>query len=978
MNYIQKITFFCLITLSTVYNGFGQKLPPFLNPQAERWADSVLQTMKPDERISQLIMVAAWSNKDSTHIKEIRKLISDWGIGGVCFFQGGPMRQANLTNNYQKLSKIPLMVGIDGEWGLAMRLDSTIRFPRQMTLSAIKDQQLIYDMAQEIARECKIMGIHVNFAPDADINNNPSNPIIGSRSFGDDREDVYLKSLLYMNGLQDNHILATGKHFPGHGNADSDSHLTLPLINQPISEMDSIELYPFKKLINEGLGSMMVAHLSVPALDSIPNNPSTLSKEIVTGLLKNKLGFQGLIFTDALNMKGVSALYKPGIVDKLAFMSGNDVLLYCEDVRKAVQQIHLAVENCEIKQEEIDVRAKKVLMAKYWTGLNNYSPIDTSNLLSRLNSNNGQFLQRSLFEKAITVLKNQDSILPLQRKDTLRIAVVSIGEKKDNAFQAQLKMYGKVDVFAEEKDAPLSVLMALYSFLSNYDYVILSLHSTTMKASTNFGISEGTIRFVDSVLIKYPTIFVDFGNSYTLSKFKNIQSAQAILLAYEDFPLMQQLAAQTIYGGIEATGTLPVTVNKELTRKSGEKTIEPIRLKYSLPEEVGMSSDTLSQIDTIVSKAIAANAIPGCQVLVARKGVVIYNKSFGTKTYNSTDTVRNSDLYDIASVTKVVGTALATMKLYDLKKIDLNHPLSKFFTPLKSTNKKALLVKEILAHQAGLVPWIPFYKKTMVDTFLVPGIFSKIKSEDYPVRVADSMYMETSYSDSLIDWVFDSQLNAPGKYVYSDLGPILMMLATEKITGQSFDKYISNNFYNPLGLSRITYNPREKFSLSEIVPTENDLVFRKQLLRGDVHDPAAAMMGGISGNAGIFSNANDLAVIMQMLLNKGSYGGKNYIHSSTVDLFTRQQFPLNNNRRGLLFDKPELDPNKASPCAKEAGPNTFGHQGFTGTCVWADPDSELIYIFLSNRVNPDATNEKLTKMNVRTTIQSAIYHSIIN
>ncbi len=978
MNYIKKISLFWLIAISTANNCYSQKLPPFISTQAERWADSVLLTMTPDERISQLIMVAAWSNKDSTHIKELRKLISDWGIGGVCFFQGGPVRQANLTNDYQKISKIPLMVGIDGEWGLAMRLDSTIRFPRQMTLSAIKDQHLIYDMAQEIARECKVMGIHVNFAPDADINNNPSNPIIGSRSFGDDREDVSVKSLLYMNGLQDNHILATGKHFPGHGNADSDSHLTLPLINQPIAELDSVELFPFKKLINEGLGSMMVAHLNVPALDSIPNNPSTLSKEIVTGLLKNKLGFQGLIFTDALNMKGVSAMYKPGMLDKLALMSGNDVLLYCEDVRKTVQQIHLAVENCEIKQEDIDVHAKKVLMAKYWVGLNNYTPIDTTNLISRLNSNNGQLLQHNLFEKALTLLKNQDSILPLQKKDTLRIAAVSIGEKLDNNFQKQLKMYGKVDVFAEEKDAPLSVLNALFNFLSNYDYVILSLHNTTMKASTNFGISEGTVRFVDSVLIKYPTIFVDFGNSYTLSKFKNIQSAQAILLAYEDFPLMHQLAAQSIFGGIQTNGALPVTVNNELKRKSGETTIEPIRLKYSLPEEVGMSSDTLSQIDTIVNRAISANAIPGCQVLVARKGVVIYNKSFGTKTYNSTDTVKNSDLYDIASVTKVVATALATMKLFDQKKIDLNHPLSKFFSPLKSTNKRALLVKEILAHQAGLVPWIPFYKQTMVDTFLVPGIYSKMKSEDYPVRVADSMYMEASYSDSLIDWIFDSHLNAPGKYVYSDLGPIIMMLATEKITGQPFDQYVDNNFYKPLGLTRIAYNPRDKFSLREIVPTENDMVFRKQLLIGDVHDPAAAMMGGISGNAGIFSNANDLAVIMQMLLNKGNYGGKSYIRPSTVDLFTSQQFPQNNNRRGLLFDKPELDPNKTSPCAKEAGPNTFGHQGFTGTCVWADPDSELIYIFLSNRVNPDATNEKLSKMNVRTTIQSAIYHSIVN
>ncbi|MBK8362297.1 MAG: serine hydrolase [Bacteroidetes bacterium] len=972
-----KVVLLVMVFTSFCKTNYAQTLPPFITPEAELWADSVMKTLTPDERISQLIMVAAWSNKDSVHIKEIRKLIQDWGIGGLCFFQGGPVREALLTNDYQALSKVPLMIGMDAEWGLAMRLDSTVRFPRQMTLAAIKDTGLIYEMGKEIARESKLMGIHVNFAPDADVNNNPLNPVIGSRSFGDNPVDVTEKSLLYMRGMQDQNVLATGKHFPGHGNADTDSHFSLPLILQNRAALDSVELYPFRRLIDAGIGSMMVAHLNVPALDTTPGLPSTLSSSIVTGLLKNEMGFKGLIFTDALNMKGVSSLYKPGEVDKLALLSGNDMLLYTEDVHKAVDEIHLAVQNCEITQEEVDERTKKVLMVKYWTGLNKFQPLDTTDLYNKINSPEALLLQRKIYNQTVTVLANEDSLIPFHTKDTLRIASVVIGDKKDNTFQQQLKMYANVECFAEDKDAPLSMYTALFSYLANYDYIILSLHGTTMKAATNFGIPTIVSRFVDSVLMTYKTVFVDFGNSYTLSRFQNLKKAKAVVLGYEDFYLTHQIVAQSIFGGITSTGKLPVNVLPEFSRYQGLNTTSPIRFEYSLPEAAGMSSKKLTAIDSIVNGAISLGAFPGCQVLVARKGKVIYNKAFGTKTYGSTDTVTTTDLYDIASITKIAGTALATMKLYDMKKLNLNHPLSKYYSKLKSTNKKALLVKEILAHQAGLASWIPFYKQSMKDSTYLDGIYNKFKTDHYSIRVADSLYMNQNYTDSILKWIYTSPVTATGKYVYSDLGPILMKLTTEKITGQPFDQFLYRNFYKPLGLSSLTFKPRDNYNLKTIVPTEDDKVFRKQLIRGDVHDPAAAMMGGVSGNAGLFGTANDLAVIMQLLLNKGSYGGVTYLNPATVDLFTKQQFPHNNNRRGLLFDKPEPDPQKNSPCAKEASLSTFGHQGFTGTCAWADPENELIYIFLSNRVNPDAGNDKMMKLNVRTNIQSAIYQSII-
>ncbi len=950
--------------------------PPFFTPQAEHWADSVMKNLSRDERIAQLIMIAAFSNKDAVHVADITHQITRYGVGGLIFFQGGPVREALLTNYYQSVSKVPLLIGMDAEWGLAMRLDSTIRYPRQMTSTAIQNDALIYQMGSEIAKNCKRLGIHMNFAPDADVNNNPFNPIIGSRSFGDDRETVARNSLAYMKALQDNHIIATGKHFPGHGNADSDSHFTLPTIMQDTAELDSIELYPFRKLIDGGLTGMMVAHLNVPSLDTTPDMPSTLSSSIVTDLLKNKYDFKGLIFTDALNMKAVSARYEPGIVDKLALLAGNDVLLLSENVGKAILEIHYAVENCEITQEEIDARVKKILMAKFWCGLDQKQFIDTTNLYNDLNDGAGRLLQRKMYEESVTVLVNKDSLLPFRSREPYRIASVVIGDNLKNTFQQQLRYYGNVDIYAEDKDAPVAVFEALFNFLSNYDYVIVSLHGTSMKAQTGYGIPEVARWFIDTVMYTYKSVFVDFGNAYTLTRFERLKSAKAIILAYEDFPLTHSIAAQVVMGGLSASGKLPVDAIANFPKGTGVITPQPIRFEYTIPEAAGMSSLVLSRIDSLVNYAIAENATPGCQVLIARNGKVVYQKSFGNKTYNGNDTVRNTDIYDIASVTKIAATGLAAMSLYEKKKINLSNPLSKYLSGTKGTNKSHLTIREILLHEAGLKPWIPFYRETVSEAGLRPGLFSDTVSAKYTLHVADCLYLLNTYADTIFNRIYSSAVEEKGKYVYSDLGPIMMKEIIEEVADKPMDKYLDENFYKPLRLNRLAFNPFDKFRANEIVPTENDTVFRMQLLRGFVHDPAAAMFGGVAGNSGVFSDANDLAVIMQMLLNKGKYGGRQFLKPATVELFTQKQVP--GNRRGLLFDKPETDPSKQSPCCLKASPFTFGHQGFTGTCAWADPEYGLVYIFLSNRIHPDVSNDKLVKMNVRTRIQEIIYESIVS
>lgn len=962
--------FFCLKAEAAVV--------PFDTPESARWADSVLATLSPAERIAQMFMVSSWSNKDSAHIREIRKLIEDWGIGGVIFFQGGPVRQALLTNDYQQRSKIPLLIGIDGEWGLSMRLDSTVRYPRQMTLSAMRNDSMIFRMGTEIARQLNRMGIHINFSPDVDVNNNPLNPVIGSRSFSDDPGLVARRALYYQRALQSSRILGNAKHFPGHGDVDADSHYTLPLLAKSRQALDSTELKPFRYLFQEGLASVMVGHLSVPALDSTPALPSTLSRPIVTGLLQESMGFRGLIFTDALNMKGVATCFKPGELELAAFQAGNDIFLCPDDVHKGVETLLQAVKDSVISQLEVDRRVRKILMAKYWCGLGQPHFVDTTNLISDLRSPEALSLQHELYRDAITVLKNDQGLLPLRGLDSIRIASVVVGDTKFNAFQQRLRDYARVDVYAEDKDAPVSQFEALFNFLKNYDLVILSVHGTTMKAQAGYGIPEVARKFIDSVMLKYPTVFVDFGNAYTLSRFNRLDKAKAIMLAYEDFPLVHSLAAQSVMGGSGSDGSLPVKVSDKLGRNIGVTTTGPIRLSFAVPELAGMDSRVLTRIDTIVSDAIRSKAMPGCQVLIARNGKVVFQRSYGFHTYDSLLAVQDDDLYDIASITKVVGTGLMAMRVFDQGKLDLNQPLSRYLPRLKGTSKKSVTVREIMAHQAGFVSWLPYWRQTVSASGPDSRYYRTTPDEQYRIRVSDSLYTFPELADSILDWSVKSPNGERGKYVYSDLGPILLRFALERITGTSIDQFLETEFFAPLQLNNTVYRPWQNFSADRIVPTERDTSFRRRLLLGDVHDPAAAMQGGISGNAGLFSNAGDLAIIFQLLLDKGRYAGRQYLKPTSVSTFTRRQFTQGTNRRGLLFDKPEIDPGKSGPCASSASPETFGHQGFTGTCVWADPKESLIVVFLSNRVYPDASNDKLVKMNVRTRIQQVAYDALLD
>lgn len=951
----------------------NKKDPAFLDVKGT-WADSIFNTLSPDERIAQLFMVAAYSSKGPEHVQKIQNLVEKQKIGGLIFFKGSPIKQAQLTNRYQALSKTPLFIAIDGEWGLSMRLDSTIRYPRQMQLGAIQNAALVEKMGEQIGLQCKRMGIHINFAPVIDINNNPDNPVINNRSFGEQKENVAKLGLAYMNGMQKQNVLACGKHFPGHGDTDTDSHKALPIIPYGYNRLDSLELFPFKKLINEGLASMMVAHLYIPTLDNTENQASTLSPKIVNGLLKDGLGFKGLIFTDALNMKGVSKYYEPGQVDVKAVLAGNDILLFPEDVPLGIKAIKDAIAAGHITQAEIDARCLKILRAKEWAKLDQYTPINTRYLNRDLNTPSFQALNRQLAKSAITLIKNDNNVLPLTNLNEKHTVYLNIGGTSNNDFAQTMELYADIDQIQVPRSLSATDETKLLTALEDYEQVIIGFHRTNNNPKRNFGITRQSIAIHQLLSKRQDVITVLFGNPYVLDGFGKLDSTRALLVTYEDLPEAQIAAAQVLFGGINPSGKLPVSASPTYPAGTGLSYSTRIRLGHVIPEEIGIRSETIDKIDRIAKDGIRKGAFPGCQVLAIHKGDVFYNKSFGHHTYDKNRPVSYRDIYDLASITKIAATTISLIKLQKEGIVDIDQPLTSYLPEIvDSTPYQNMVIRQMLAHQAGLFPWIPFYKKTMLENGEVnPEIYSSTKRTDRTDQVAENMYINADYDTTILKQITKKALIRK-RYKYSDLGYYFLKAIIEKQTGKTLDQYAAEAFYGPMGLRTMTYHPLKKFKKERITPTEDDKLYRKQLVWGHVHDPGAAMQGGVGGHAGLFSNALDLGTLMYMLINDGHYAGDTLLDPATIKDFTRCQF-CPSNRRGAGFDKPvrSLD---GGPTCDKVSLSSFGHSGFTGTLTWTDPDKEIIYVFLSNRVYPNAENWLIIKEDIRTRIQDVIYRA---
>lgn len=940
------------------------------------WVESVYQRMSLDERLGQLIMIRAQSNWDNDKIEAIDQLIQQYYVGGLCFFQGTPERQVELTNRFQQLSKnVPMLIAMDAEWGLNMRFkDLVMSFPHQLTLGAIKDNSLLYEMGKEVARQCHRMGIHINFAPVADINNNPGNPVISDRSFGEDRFNVAAKCFMYMKGMQDGNVMACAKHFPGHGDTDVDSHFDLPVISVTKERLDSVELFPFRVLAQEGIQSMMVAHLSVPALDTTANTPTTLSKPTVTDLLRNDIGFDGLIITDALEMKGVTKYFGSGEVEAKALAAGNDILLLPENVPAALNALKNYIQQGLIDTLRLEKSVKKVLTAKYRLNVTDFTPISTYNLLQDLNTPSAKALKRKLIENSLTLVRNPGNLIPFYNLDTLEMGSLSIGTGKRTTFQQVLARYQPMLQLATDKNISTDQYTYLLRQLSDKKVVIVGLFDLDKRLDRNFGVTQSTIQLVKALQQKTKVVLVIFGTPYALRSFDDIDW---VLQAYESDVVTQELAAQSLFGAFSLSGILPVSASARSFRDMGLNTTPTGRLRFDIPESVGLNSEVLDRIDYIVNEGIAKKAFPGCQVLVAKDNRIVFFRAYGKHTYDGSDSTTTEDIFDMASITKIEATTLSVMKLYDEGKLDISKPMSRYLTALKGTNKEPLLLQDIMIHQAGLQPWIPFYKSTVMfdgrEVCPSPTYYAAMASGKFTIPVACDLYMRSDYCDSVRSEIYNSPLRGATDYKYSDLGFILMRDMIHEITGQDLDVYPESEFYRSLGMGSTAYNAWSRFAPSRLVPTEEDNYFRMQQIDGYVHDMGAAMLGGVSGHAGLFSNANDLAIFSQMLLNKGEYGGVRYLKPETVALFTTRFG--GSTRRGLGFDMKELDPKKTQTVSDKASSNTFGHTGFTGNCFWVDPDNGIIYIFLSNRTYPSMNNNRLINGDYRTRIQNVIYEA---
>lgn len=725
-------------------------------PRKTSWVDSVMNRLTLEERIAQLMVVRVPLDMDDARAAEFSATMNGYGVGGVCFFAGTADRQATMTQLFQNQARVPLFICIDGEWGLGMRLKDMFSFPRNARFGLLphEEDSLVYHIGREIGSQCRKMGIHINFAPVVDINSNPKNPVIGTRSFGTDRERVSQLGIMYALGQQSQGVIATAKHFPGHGDTDADSHFELPVINHTRAYIDTVDTYPFKRLIDAGVEGVMVAHLQVNALD--PSRPSSLSPVIVDGLLRHELGFDGLIITDGIDMKGVTNTYKDGDAELAALLAGNDIILLPPDVPQSIAKIKEAAEQNDSVRALVDWHCRRVLLAKY------------------------------------------RHVLPYLHEP------ITIPDSTDR------------------------------------------LHCQDLVDKLNFTVDHS--------------------------------------------------------------------------------------------------------IDSIVQRGIEAQAMPGCQVVVIHNGHKVFDRAYGNLTYDPGSTkVDSQTLYDIASLTKVCATTLAVMKLYEEGKIALDDRLSRHLPYLKGTDKENITVKQALSHCAGL-------------------------------KAYDSLWQQTNNRDSILLLVAKSKLRSNNNYCYSDFGFMLLADMVERIAGQPLDKYVDSHFYKPMGLTLTMFNPMDNEVVvpAKIAPTENDTLRGGDLgyILGTVHDPNAAAMGGVSGHAGLFSTAGEVAALMQMLLDGGIYHGQRYLNKETIDLFTSRHFAEQGNRRALGFDKQLFKPSSTAQTCPEASQESYGHTGFTGTMLWVDPQYNLVYVFLSNRVHPSSAENKLSKMNIRTDIQSAIYSLI--
>lgn len=963
----KKVWLIAGLIFCTLFEVFGQYTKA-------KWIDSVFQSLSFESKIGQLIMMPINGYAEQNDLDRIDDLITNYGIGGIVFTQGGPVRQTQLTNHFQSFSPVPLLIGLNAEEGLGSTLDSTLVFPQTLMLGAIQNDSLIFYFGKEVGRQMKELGIHISFAPTADLSSTFQSDALVSHTFGDNPERVGKAAVMYMKGLQHSGIIPVAKHYPSYGLKVQEYSKGAPVMR--LVQNDKTALIPLEHLIKNGVPAILSSYKHDPIFPDRRKRitakkkiaPTAVPTLYTADFIKKNLKFQGLVFSYVPDVKEVLKKYQPGDSEIYAFLAGNDILLFPENIGATVRKLKRQIKRNTALLDQLDQRVKKVLAFKYDAGLSQQrSYLSNENLIQRLNTLDARILQHKLYEQSVTVAKDSQNLLPVKNLDVNSFASLSIGERKENEFSNYLSKYTTFDHF--QLHQPDEDTTDLIEQLKKYSVVVAGVFLPSSGVQEMYpGILE--------LLSRHTNVIVcNLGPPSKISLFEN---TPAIIQAFVDDDIMRKILPQIIFGGFPAAGKLPLTISANVKGGAGIQTPALNRLTFTFPERARINSATLQRIDRIAREAIEARSTPGCQVLVVKDGNVVYDKSFGWQTYDNQIAVTNQSIYDLASVTKVLATLQSVMFLYDKGIIDVNKKVSVYLPELKSTNKKDITLKDILTHQAGLAPFIPLWPQTMKDEkIFLPLYYSQTFSEKYPLQVAPKLFAAPVLKDSLWKWTFDSKMldkppRTPYTFRYSDIGFWIMHRLSEKLLNQPMDEFLAQNLYEPIGATTTGYLPLKRFSTSQIIPTEFDKIFRKQMIIGTVHDERAAMMGGVAGHAGLFSNALDIAKLGQMLLQKGNYGGYQYLKPETVELFTTKQF--NTSRRGLGWDKP-IQSDWASPTSLYASPRTFGHTGFTGTCIWIDPEFNLVYVFLSNRVYPDRSG-KLISLNIRSRIQDIIYQAI--
>jgi beta-N-acetylhexosaminidase len=956
-----------LISVNTVISQSYQE-------REDNWVNNTLQNMSLDQKIGQLFIIRSYSRANVAEEALLLSYIENYHVGGICFFQGTPTEQVRLINTYQSKSKVPLFSSIDAEWGLGMRFPKeTMSFPKQTTLGAISDEKMIYEMGRTIGRQCRAAGINVNFAPVVDLNSNPANPVIYDRSFGDRPNDVAIKAAAYARGLEAEGVLAVVKHFPGHGDTRTDSHSDIPIINHDRNRLEEIELVPFRRLTTEGISSIMVGHLHIPALDNKVNSTASISPKIMTNFMRNEMGFNGLIITDAMDMNGITKYHGvDGKAELEAFEAGADIILLPTKLPSAFTKIKNNVADGKISEERINESVRRILRAKFKIGLTFASVVPLEGLKEKLLSLDDVALKQDLYASSLTIVSDAKDIIPFKDLTGKKYATLSINVSTKSAFQIQIDDYVKAVHYQWMPLTNAAFGTQMSTSLSQFDNVIIGIHTSGKKADFNRDLPASVNTLIKNLEGKVNVVVCVFGHPYILAK---LPTPGQLVCAYENDPAAQKVAAQSLFGALDIKGRLPVDVPLLYQSGTGFDKTSLQRLSFGLPESVGMSSFKLSEIDKIANRMIQNGATPGAQIVVARNGRIIHRKAYGNMTYNGR-AVTDNTIYDLASLTKILSTTLATMKLVDEHKIDINEVIGTYINGLDTTDKYNLVIEDILAHHSRLMPGLVTYQNTVgKNGAFNPKLYSKTLTPEFDIPISRNFFLRRDYSDTLWHKIWSSPLRTSQTYRYSDIGLMMIHKVVESVSGYKLNDFMSKNFYGPIGLRNTSYLPLQRFSADNIAPSENDNYWRHQIVQGHVHDMGAAMMGGVSGHSGLFSTGYEVSILMQMLLNQGQYGGIQFIEPNTIKKFTTRY--RKSSRRGLGFDMKELDSGRNQTFSRFASERAYGHTGFTGGLAMADPKYNLIIVITTNRTFPNASNNAFHKNDYRILIQDAIYEAIL-